>query len=66
MTATEEKRYIETLTKIYEQANLVCSRFPNTDRETVVQSMLMEKKTPLEKLNFALMRASEFKKTHAH
>lgn len=57
MRNSEQSAYLERLKTVYQQANEICQLNKEADHDMVVQSLLMAFHSPLENLNFVLMRA---------
>lgn len=62
MTPEEIKQYEEKMIVLYQRANAFCATHPKADRNVLIQSWLMQEKTPLEKLEFSLLRGQVFKR----
>lgn len=61
MTPQEIKQYEEKMIALYQCANEFCQRHPEVDRDVLIQSWIMEEETPIQKVQFALLRAEAFK-----
>ncbi len=53
--------YLDRLKTVYQRADEICQKNKKIDRDIVIQSLLMAFHSPLENLNFSLMRAKHFK-----
>jgi hypothetical protein len=59
------KKYREKMIALYQCADALCQKFPQADRHVLIQSWLMRDKSPLEKIQFALLRGKVFKRKYA-
>jgi hypothetical protein len=56
-----KSEYLDRLKTVYLCADEICKKNKKIDRDIVVQSLLMAYHSPLENLNFSLMRAKNFR-----
>lgn len=61
MTPDEINRFREKMTDLYRRANDFCARHPEADRNVLIQSWRMRDQTPLQKVEFALLRGKTLK-----
>lgn len=56
MEEKELQKYIELLKLYYQTADKICSKYPEADREMLVQIMFCLKRQPDQNLGYALLR----------
>jgi hypothetical protein len=61
MTPQEIKRCKEKMIAVYRLSDEICLQDKDADRDMVVQSLLMREQTPLENLDFSLLRGQVLK-----
>lgn len=61
MTPEEIKQDEEKMIALYQRANAFCATHPKADRNILIQSWIMAEETPIQKVQFALLRAEAFK-----
>lgn len=62
MTDAQINDFRMKMTRLYQRADALIKKFQDADRHVLIQSWLMQEKTALEKLGFALLRGQALPK----